>query len=241
MKLKSLTKAWLPGLVVLAGCAGASVSDHAQTAPVNDSRPAQIIVYPFATNPNEVSLNQSVFQRAYRSVSGEDSNAKQDQIADDTAHNVCLEVVTALTQKGYNATCQSRGVPPPDGNTIVVDGEFTDISEGNRLRRMVIGFGAGASVLDTNVYVNQTSPNGGQHQIMSFSTHADSGKMPGVAVTGVPGAAVGGSAAAASLGANLAAGGVKTYTSSTGYLGDKTAEQIVDSLTKYFAQQGWPA
>jgi len=37
---------------------------------------------------------------------------------------------------------------------------------------------------------------------MNFTTHADSGKMPGAALTAPAGAAAGGAAAAASLGAN---------------------------------------
>ncbi|HJZ96751.1 MAG TPA: hypothetical protein VKE70_09585 [Candidatus Solibacter sp.] len=52
------------------------------------------------------------------------------------------------------------------------------------------------------------------------------------------GAAAGGAAAAATLGANVAFGGVKTVTSSTGYLADKTSDQIVIALTNYFSQQG---
>jgi len=239
--LKSLLRAiGLICLAALVGCAGASVSQETQSAPVTNAPPTQIVVYPFATNPNEVSLNSSPLQRAYRNISGADTSAEEAKLADDTAQNVCLEVVTALSQKGYNALCQKRGIPPGSGNIMVVDGEFTNISEGNRLRRMVIGFGAGASVLDSNVYVSQLAPAGGQQQVLSFNTHADSGKMPGVAITGPAGAAAGGAAAAATVGANVAASGAKTYTSSTGYLGDKTATQIVDALMKYFQAQGWP-
>jgi hypothetical protein len=38
---------------------------------------------------------------------------------------------------------------------------------------------------------------------------------------------------------NLASGGVKTYTSSTGYLADKTTTQIVDLVANYYNRQGW--
>ncbi len=227
--------------VVLSGCAGASVSDRTQAASLYGTEPAQIVVYPFATNPDQVTLNQSFLQRSYREMSGENVEAQQSTIADQTAQNVCMEVVTALSQKGYNAVCQTRGVPPGGGNTLVVEGEFTDISEGNRLRRMVVGFGAGASVLDTDVYVYQPAPDGGQHQVLSFNTHADSGKMPGVAVTGPAGAAAGGATAAATLGANVAMGGLKTYRSTIDFLGDQTAKQIADTIQQYYVQQGWAA
>ena len=241
MLKKSLHRIGLLCLVVLTGCAGATVSHETEGAPVTNSPPSQIVVYPFATNPNEVTLNSSILQREYRDLSGANVDEQQAQIASLTAQNVCLAVVNALAKKGYNALCQKRGIPPGSGNVLVVDGDFTDISEGNRLRRLVIGFGAGASVLDTNVYVYQPAPGGGQHQVLSFNTHADSGKMPGVAITGPGGAAVGGTAAIATVGANVAASGVRTYRSTIDFLGDKTAQQIDDALIQYFQQQGWPA
>jgi hypothetical protein len=226
--------------VMLAACAGASVGQSVQgSAPVSNAPPSQIVVYPFAVDSADVSLNSSILQRAYRNMSDENETAQQYQLAHDTAQNVCLQVVTALTQKGYNAICQKRGIQPGNGNILIVEGEFTDISEGNRLRRMVIGLGVGASVLDTDVYLYQPTGQGGQTQLLAFNTHADSGKMPGAGITGPAGAAAGGAAAAATLGANVAMGGAKTYTGSTKFLGDKTADQIVDQLMKYFQQQGW--
>ena len=241
MTSKLLNRIGLLCLVALTGCAGATVSQETEHPPVTNSAPTQIVVYPFATNPDEVALNSSIFQREYRDISGANVDEQQTQIASLTAQNVCLEVVNSLAKKGYNALCQKRGIPPDSGNVLVVDGEFTDINEGNRLRRMVIGLGAGASVLDTNVYVYQPAPSGGQHQVLNFNTHADSGEMPGVAVTGPAGAAAGGAAAAATVGANVAMGGVRTYRSTLDFLGDKTAQQIVDALAKYFQQQGWSA
>jgi uncharacterized protein DUF4410 len=239
MRYGMIHRAGLLLAIVAAGCAGASVTQQTQSAaPAAGARPSQIVVYPFAVDPSDITLNQGFFQRAYREYSGENENAQQSQIAHDTAHNVCVQVATALTQKGYSAVCQNRGVPVAGDNVLIVDGQFTDISEGNRLRRMVIGLGAGASVLDTSVQMYQRT-DAGSTQLMEFGTHADSGKMPGAGITGPAGAAAGGAAAAASLGANLAAGGVKTYTSSTGFLADKTSDQIVTTMTQYFSQHGW--
>lgn len=223
--------------IVLAGCAGASATQQSQSAPLSSARPAQIVVYPFAVNANEVTLNQSFLQKAYRNYSGEDQSAHQSQIAHETAQNVCTQVADTLSQKGYNAVCQQRGVPITGDNVVIVDGQFTDINEGNRLRRLVIGFGAGASTLDTSVQVFQRTGESSS-QVLDFRTHADSGKMPGAAIMGPAGAAAGGSAAAV-VGTNAAVGGAKTYTSSAGFLADKTSTQIVDSITQYFTQHGW--
>ena len=74
---------------------------------------------------------------------------------------------------------------------------------------------------------------------MDFSTSADSGYTPGAGITGPAGAAAGGAVAAASIGVNIAAGGVKSYTSSTGFLVDKTTDQIAELVTAYYNRQGW--
>jgi hypothetical protein len=237
MKLNAVKRPYWVVAIVLAGCAGASVSQQSQSIPISNNRPTQIVVYPFAVDTSDVTLNQSIVQRAYRSISNTDQSAQQEKIAHDTAHDICDQVAADLNQKGYQAICQERGAPVAGANVVVVDGEFTNISEGNRLRRLVIGFGAGASVLDTDVNVFQKTTQG-TVQILDFKTHADSGKMPGAALTAGAGAAAGGSAAVI-VGANAAMGGAKTYTSSTGYLTGKTSDQIVQTITQYYTQQGW--
>ena len=81
-----------------------------------------------------------------------------------------------LTSQGYNAICAQRGTFVAGGNILIVDGALTNISEGNRLRRLVIGFGTGASTLDSNVSMYQRI-GGNLNQVLAFSTHADSGKI----------------------------------------------------------------
>jgi Domain of unknown function (DUF4410) len=224
--------------IALSACAGAKVADQTSNAPAaTATRPNQIVIYPFAVTANDVTLNQSIVQRAYRNVSGEDQSASQQKIATDTASNVCLSVAANLTAKGYKAVCLQRGTPAAGNNSLIVDGEFTDISEGNRLRRLVIGFGMGASTLDCAVHVYQHAGDASM-PLIDFNTHADSGKMPGAAVMGPAGAAAGGSAAVV-IGANAAMGGAKTYTSATDYLADKTATQISDAINQYYTQHGW--
>jgi hypothetical protein len=238
MKTNIVRIVCLLSTITISACAGAKVADQTETAPAaTSSRPNQIVIYPFASNPSEVTLNQSIVQRAYRNISGEDQSAAQNKVADDTASSLCLSVASNLTTKGYKAVCLKRGEPITDSNALVVDGEFTDISEGNRLKRVVVGFGRGASTLDTTVHVYQHNDSGSQ-QLIDFNTHADSGKMPGAAIMGPAGAAAGGSAAVI-VGTNAAMGGAKSHTSTTSYLAEKTATQVTDVITQYYAQHGW--
>lgn len=220
-----------------AGCAGAKVSESREIGQAVNQRPAQIVVYPFAINSSEVTLNQSIVQKVYRGVSGSSQTADQEKLGHETAQNLCVQIAADLTQKGYPAACQPRGTQVMD-NSLIVDGFFKDLSEGNRLRRMAIGFGAGESSLGANVDVYQRADYV-THEILQFETTADSGKMPGFAVTGAPGLAVGGTAAVASTAANVAVGGVKAYTSSTGALVSDTSKQIVNQIAQFYGEQGW--
>jgi hypothetical protein len=238
MRCKFLSLGYLVLAISMLGCAGAKVTQQDSAAPIANSRPLQVFVYPFAVNASDVSLNSSFFQVAYRQMSDDNTNDQQAQIAHQTAQNICIQVAADLTQKGINATCLQRGIPPTGSNVLILDGQFTDISEGNRLRRMVIGLGSGQSKVNTVVQVIQRTDQGST-EILDFETTADSGYMPGAGITGPAGAAAGGATAAASLGVNLAAGGAKTYTSSTGYLADKTTNQIVDLVANYYNRQGW--
>jgi Domain of unknown function (DUF4410) len=219
--------------------AGATSSQaQMQNAPMVSGSPSQIVVFPFATDTADVTLNQGIGARLYRNWSDENEDTGATQLAHGTAQNICVEIASSLANNGWNAACQPRGTPIAAANALVIDGAFTDISEGNRLRRMVIGLGVGASVVDTQVGFYQYS-NGTSTQLLTFTTHADSGKMPGAGITGPAGAAAGGTAAAVSLGVNVAAGGVKNITSSTAYLSDQSAKQVINQANNYFSQQGW--
>jgi Domain of unknown function (DUF4410) len=219
--------------------AGATSSaPQVEGAPVASGRPTMIVVFPFATSAADVSLNQGIGARLYRNYSGESQTAEQAQLAQSTAHDICVQVAGSLANNGWNAACQPRGTPVTGSNTLIIDGDFTDISEGNRLQRMVIGLGVGASDVDTSVGLYQYN-SGNSTELLTFTTHADSGEMPGAGITGPAGAAAGGAAAAASIGVNVAAGGIKSVTSSTAFLSKKTAQQVVDQMNNYFSQQGW--
>src|SRR6202008_4292947 len=97
--------------------------------------------------------------------------------------------------------------------------------EGAAGRRIMIGFGVGNSTLDTQVQVYRIS-NGARQRVLEFTTHADSGKLPGTALTMGAGALVTGGA---TLAGGAAAGGVaggKAYLGRVSYLADKTADQV---------------
>ena len=231
--------AMLLGAAVLTGCAGASVAPGYNAQPAANNRPSTIYVYPFAANSSDVTLNQGLLQKSYRQLTDSDQNQSQLDLAHQTASVLADSIVQQLESIGFTASRVSRGAQVSGDNILVVDGRFLAINEGNRLRRMVVGLGAGEATLDTQVQVYQIANGANQQQIMEFNVNANSGQMPGAAFTAPAGAAAGGAAAAASLGANLAAGAGKTYTSSTGVMAQRSAKQTVAYMSQYFATQGW--
>lgn len=226
-------------ILALCGCQLAAVKPQATAAPISTVRPNLIVVYDFATSPAAVTLNQGIVQKAYRAAtqSGEEQQADQSKTAQDTAADLSDDLIKRLTDLGFQVEKIPRGTPPPDG-AVAIDGEFVDIDEGNRLRRLVIGLGAGSSKLGTQVIIYQVV-DGQRSQLLIFTTHAESAKTPGAAMTMGVGAAAQGGATVAMGAASAGMAGVKTYRSSMGSLADSTAKQIVAYFSQYAANQRW--
>lgn len=230
-------------IVALAGCAGAGSNSEGliasasssklelRSAPLAITRATQLIVFPFAASAAAVKLEPRI------GTHEDFSNDRKVELAQTTAHNVCVEIATSLAGSGWNAACQPRWIPVTGPNTLIIDGTFTEISEGNRFQRMLIGLGNGRSIVETRVDLYQYL-NGRRTELLTFSVHADSGEMPGAVITGPVGVLTGGTAAVM-ITANVASGGVQTVTSSTSYLAGKTAHQVVARLNNYFSWQGW--
>lgn len=227
----------------LAGCAGASITPEntgssVTSAPaVQPVRPSEIVVHDFTFAPSAVHEGTAPLQRLTQALSSQSEAQKENEIGSETAQAISDELTKKLQALGFSVVRQPTGVPVAD-NALVIDGQFTSIEEGNRLRRLVIGFGAGASKLDTDVQVARVS--GGERQrLLAFKTEANSGRMPGAAVTMGAGAAAQGGATVAMGAANAGIAGAKGYSGMVSRLAADTANQISGYLAQYFEQQGW--
>jgi len=148
-----------------------------------------------------------------------------------------MHLVAGILELGLPAQ-RAYGRQPTSPDTLVLIGEFVNVDEGNRLHRLVIGFGAGGSYVDTRMQL--MVPSAGSYRVLSqFTTHADSGHMPGAAVTMGAGAAAQGGVTAGMAAANVAVGGVKAYRSDVERMAGRSADQAVAYLSEYFAKQGW--
>ena len=127
------------------------------------------------------------------------------------------------------------------------------VDEGDRLKRVLIGFGAGAGELKTVVEIYQMTA-GGRRPLVSEEIEAKGGKMPGMlfavaaavgagpaglavspaATAGVSGSV--GQAAAVSGGVNVAK---ELGPESLEAAAKRTVKEITKALSKIFAQHGW--
>jgi hypothetical protein len=80
---------------------------------------------------------------------------------------------------------------------------------------------------------------GEKAEVLTFTTHADSGRMPGLLPSMGVGELVLGPITALTAIEDAASSGQKIYSSQIEYLSGKTAEQVANYLSQYSADNGW--
>lgn len=229
--------------VAWGGCAKNVVHSEYENSQSGLQRPERILVYDFAVSVEQVQENQGFFQETINDFQGVTSYSHEQQIADDVQRVAAQEFVEGIQSLGLPAERASRKAPVPPG-ALAITGQFLNVDEGNKAQRLVIGFGKGQSEVDIRMQLygygldrlNLREPK--PTKLLVFSTHADSGSMPGALVTGGAGAASG-AAAGAVVGANMAMGAAKSYRSTMEAMTGRNVEQAVAYLSEYFWRQGW--
>jgi len=115
-------------------------------------------------------------------------------------------------------------------NAWLIRGEFTRVNQGSRLLRGAIGFGAGGTKVETNVYVYDLNQNSDK-PFLTFSTTGGSNAEPGA----VTGAATDPVVAAVGMAASGAGGIAHGLTEDTA----RTAREITAELSDYMYRHGW--
>jgi len=230
--------------VMALGCAGTVVKSEYESAKTRLQRPSEIFVYNFAVTRQQVKENQGLLQGTVNEISGTTTLEHETEIAEEVQTVAADELVERIQNLGLPAKKVSGTTPLPKGS-LGITGQFLDVDEGNRARRLVIGFGSGQSKVDIRVQLygygldpSRSEPEIAPTKLLEFETHADSGSMPGAAVTAGAGAAAGAGAGAV-VGVNAAIGGAKSYRSSMGVMTAKSAEQAANFMSEFFGRQGW--
>jgi hypothetical protein len=121
---------------------------------------------------------------------------------------------------------------------MTIEGQFVSIDEGSRVKRMMVGFGAGTSEIRTLVQVYETADES-RRLVEDFYTTVKSSRKPGMGPMAGAGAAAGRAASTAAASAGV---GVLSARSQTVEADAKAAAaEIAKELAKFFAEQGWIA
>jgi hypothetical protein len=223
--------------VVVAGCASASVTPEKVATPSRPGPPQQIVVRNFATVAEDVKESHGVISQTERKFSNTPEEQRQMDIAHAAAQELSDQLVKDLKALGFTNVVE-EGQASVGSDALVIEGQFINVDEGAATRRIIVGFGVGKSTVDTQVQVYRVS-GGSRQKVLEFTTHSDSGKLPGTALTMGAGAVATGGATAAGATAASGVSGAKAYLGRVTYLAHKTADQVNAYLSHYFAEQGW--
>lgn len=219
-------------LVFVAGCGQTGIRRAALVPETNLPRPGRILIHDFAVSEQEVKEYQGIMRQQ---PTIKDASERERLLAKEVKDALAEEVVDGLKSLGFAVERVGRDAKAT-GSDLLIDGHFLTVDEGNPLRRLVIGFGTGASTVQTQVQVYQGQE---ARKLMEFTTQADSSKMPGAATTLGVGAAAQGGVTAGMVVANAAVSGVKTYKSDVARMAAASGDQAARYLSEFFAKQGW--
>jgi len=214
--LRSLSSlvAIVVAIFALAGCASISVRPHSETE--HAAMPKKIYVTVFDVRHGDFRVDREKIELR---------NFKKD--------------LRSLLQSAMVADLNSRLIPAagaaldktfPPQHAWLVRGEFTRVYQGSRLLRGAIGFGLGATKVETKVYVYDLGKSSTE-PFLVFSTTGGSNAEPG-AITGIATDPLTFVVSTALSGAGNIAHGLTEDTR-------RTAREITAALSDYMYRRGW--
>src|SRR6516162_1042762 len=137
-------------MVVVCGCAGSYVQPQMQTTATRLPRPPRVLVYDFAVSPDEIVEDQNVLRQFADAETDTTDSRRARTIAHDIADSMADALVARIRAMGLRAERAGRDTRVYYDD-LKIEGAFLDVNQGNQLKRLVIGFGVGASRVDTEV------------------------------------------------------------------------------------------
>jgi hypothetical protein len=238
MQISRGTATALIGLA-LASCSSGRVRTVQGYAGAPLPPPSEVAVYDFAISPDQVQLDQAPGARLQREVENQSASERQNQAARLTETALAETLSARLQSYGLPVERLPAGATPPPG-ALLVQGRILSVNEGNRARRLVVGFGAGKSSIEAEARLYYVENPAAPRFLQSFQASSDSGRMPGAAGTMGLGAAAGRVGTSAAL-----SGGMHASTEMRRTGDEENADRLADALArqmgKFAVTQGWIA
>jgi uncharacterized protein DUF4410 len=234
MKTFGRAAPWVFALLVLAGCASTKITERQAYTGEKLARPDRIIVYDFAATPDEVHAESAL--PAATAGAAAPQTPKEIEEGRKLGAEVARQLVVDLQNMGLPAV-QAAGQPPPRVGDIVIKGSFVSVEEGSAGKRVLLGFGSGASDLRTVVEGYQMTAQG-LRKLGGGELNSGGNKTPGMVAPLVVAAAT-----ANPIGL-VVVGGIKAYGEVSGSStiegrAKATADQIAAQLKVAAQKQGW--
>ncbi len=234
MKPSSIKVALLFALIVITGCATTTVSTQTPMVQGMVQRPKTIWVYPFVADPADIPADASI--KGSLSQPSTPPTAEQLETGKKLGALIARKLVDDINAMGMNAALGGPGIQPQVGDGVL-RGYLVSSNSGSLAGRFVIGFGAGASELDTVVEGYAVTPTG-LRKMGSGELNASGNKMPGLVAPAAIAIATGNPIGLAVMGGAKVIGEASGRNSLDGRA-KQTADKIAEQLKIRFTQRGW--
>jgi hypothetical protein len=225
---------FLMALLMTAGCASTKVTSRSEQVYGQLPRPDTIWVYDFAATPADVPDESSLAGQ----YSEHSTPQTDEEIA--TGRKLGVEIAAQLVEQiramGMPAARAMAGTTPQI-NDIVIRGYLISYNAGSAAKRIMIGFGSGASDLKVAVEGFQMTAQG-LRKLGSGATSSTSGETPG-ADLGVLSLIATHNPAGLIISSGMKIYGQESGKSTIEGRAKATAKEIADVLKKRFQEQGW--
>ena len=215
-------------VLCLVGCATTHVQPMLEYEGTEQLQPPVLaLIHDFTTSPVNDPPDQA-------------SNAEiedMEEIAQEANDELCSTLIEEMKKVGLPAQKTSDGITTGE-NILSIEGEFLCLEEGSSLKRMFIGFGAGAAQLNTIVRIYLHSGNR-KELLQEFMATVETSERTGLgpAMLGM-GPVPGGGIISATVSSAVSVGSEK-WGSDIEALSDALAKEIVKSFVDFSIRQGW--
>jgi hypothetical protein len=228
---------WAVGgcLLFLAGCASSDVEKtEAKAANQELAKPSKVIVADFTASPEQVRPGSEIAK--YFEDREEPVTDGERELGRELGARAAEKIVAKLQEIGI-ASERAAAAGTPALSDVLIEGYFVTIDQGDKLQRMLIGFGMGAAELRTIAEVYQMTQSGLKN--LGFAEiEAEGGNMPGMLVPLGAGAATGNLARSAAISGGVSV--VKEVGPETiEAAAERTASEVVDLIKQGYAKRGW--
>lgn len=234
MKISTKWPIFLLAVIIFAGCATTTVDNQTPMVQGSVQKPKTIWVYPFVADPADIPADASI--KGSLSQPSTPPTAEQLETGKKLGALIAQKLVDDINAMGMNAALGGPGASPQVGDGIL-RGYLVSTNSGSMAGRFVIGFGAGASELDTVVEGYAVTPTG-LRKMGSGEINASGNKMPGLVAPAAIAIATGNPIGLAVMGGAKVIGEASGRNSLDGRA-KQTADKIAEQLKIRFTDRGW--